>query len=121
MNEPAASPDQRGKACVRKRTRSAAGSAALVILALLVQPSLDLAELRSLGRDLFAEHARGEEDAAEQYARLNDRPDPSLPDAIDPQSSKREDAGKTPKPKTAKPSIANNSSGFWAKRSSNHT
>src|SRR5437868_8719769 len=78
MNEPAASPDQRGNACVRNRTLSDAGSAAvaLVILALLVHPSLELAELRPLGGDLIAEHPCREEDAPEKDAGLNDRPDP---------------------------------------------
>src|SRR5438094_2988311 len=100
MNEPAASPDQRGKACVRNRTLSDAASAsvALLILALLVQASLDLPELRALGCDLFAEHAGGEEDAAEQDTRLNDRPYPALPDAINPQPSERENPGDDTKP-----------------------
>src|SRR5437016_6259528 len=61
--EPAASPLQRGKACVRNRTRRTAGlpAIALVILALLVQPSLDLAELSALRGDLITEHTRREE------------------------------------------------------------
>src|SRR3954452_25198128 len=103
MNEPAASPVQRGKACVRKRTRSAAGSAAiaLVILALLVQPSLDLAELRALRGDLVAEHAGGEEDAAEKNARLDDRPDPPLADAVDPQPRERQQPGEDAKAEDA--------------------
>src|SRR5438874_3002594 len=95
MNEPAASPDQRGNACVRNRTLSDAGSAAvaLVILALLVHPSLELAKLRPLGGDLTADHPCREEDAPEKDAGLNDRPDPSLPDAIDPESGQRQNAG----------------------------
>src|SRR5689334_14706460 len=95
MNEPAASPVQRGKACVRKRTRSAAGSAALalVILALLVQSSLDLAELRTLRGNLIAEHTGREEDAAEEDARLDDGPDPPLADAVDPEPRQRQQPG----------------------------
>src|SRR5205823_1519207 len=103
MNEPAASPDQRGNACVRNRTLSDAGSAAvaLVILALLVHPSLELAKLRPLGGDLIAEHPCREEDAPEKDAGLNDRPDPSLPDAIDPESGQRQNAGEHTEAKDA--------------------
>src|SRR5690348_12044358 len=94
MKDPAASPDQRGNACVRKRTRSASRSAAvgLVILALLVQPSLNLSELRTLRGDLLAEHARREEDATEEDAGLNDGPDPSLAYAVDPEPRQRHQA-----------------------------
>src|SRR2546423_13164087 len=95
MNEPAASPDQRGNACVRNRALSDAGSAAvaLVILALLVHPSLELAELRPLGGDLIAEHPCREEEGPEKDAGLNDRTDPSLAHGLDPESGQRPKGG----------------------------
>src|SRR4051812_31545155 len=67
-NEPGASPGSRGYECVRNRT--------FIVSAFfdtfgaeVVELATDLAELRALAGDLFAEQSRREENAAEDEAR----------------------------------------------------
>src|ERR671932_2697780 len=55
--------------------------------------ALQLAELRALSGNLLAEQPGREEQPAEDEARLDDRPDPPLPDAIHEQPPERDDAG----------------------------
>src|SRR5437867_7740584 len=58
-----------------------------------VELSTDLSHLGTLPGDLLAEHADGEENAAEDETRLNDRPHPPLADAIEPEATERHEAG----------------------------
>src|SRR6185437_9008796 len=91
-NDPAGSPGPRGKECVRKSTfmRSTISDA---IGPKLVELTPDLAQLRALASDLFAEQSGGEEDAAENEAGLDERPHRAVADAGGEVHAERDEAG----------------------------
>src|SRR5688500_13880526 len=97
MNEPAASPSDRGNECVRNRTFILSDVRGLIaILRDVLEPSPELGELGSLRGDELSNQSCREEHASDRQARLHEVDERTEADPTNDAPQNRDDSNDHP-------------------------